>query len=274
MSRFLPTLLILAFSLSMLNAVEIVAHRGASHDAPENTLAAFKLAWEQKADGIEVDIYLTQDGKIVGLHDKDTLRTTGQKFLPTDKTLAELQTLDAGSWKDARWKGEPLPALADVLATLPDHGHIYIEIKCGAEVLPELQRVIKDSKKRADQITLIDFTFETLVQARPMFPDLELLWLVSGKKNEETKEVTYPDMNELADKAKAAGLDGLDLNHKFPLTKEAVDKIKSKDLTLAVWTVNDPADAKRLTEAGVDAITTDRPQFIREALGSGGTTSR
>src|SRR5687767_8313270 len=83
--------------------LEIIAHRGASHDAPENTLAAFRLGWQQGADANELDIHQTKDGQIVTLHDKSTKRTTGIAFDVTQQTLAELRGQDAGGWKGARF---------------------------------------------------------------------------------------------------------------------------------------------------------------------------
>ncbi len=83
----------------------IVGHRGASHAAPENTLAAFDLAWQEGADGAEGDFRLTRDGRIVCIHDEDTERTAGKKLVVATTTLAELQQLDVGSWKDPRYAG-------------------------------------------------------------------------------------------------------------------------------------------------------------------------
>jgi glycerophosphoryl diester phosphodiesterase len=109
----------------------IIAHRGASHDAPENTLASFKLAWEQKADGIEGDFYLTKDGKIVCIHDKTTKRTSGQKVEldVAASTLAELRKVDVGAWKDPKYAGEKMPTLEEVLAIVPAGKVFFIEIK-------------------------------------------------------------------------------------------------------------------------------------------------
>ena len=90
------------------HAVEIIAHRGASYDAPENTVAAFKLGWKQNADAVELDIWLSKDGKIVCLHDDNTKRTAGVDKAVADQTLAELRMLDAGSLKGTKWKGEKL----------------------------------------------------------------------------------------------------------------------------------------------------------------------
>ena len=100
--------------------VEIVAHRGASYDAPENTVAAIKLAWEQKADAAEFDVFLSKDGKIVVMHDKDTKRIAGVDRKVVDQTLAELRKLDVGRWKDAKFAGEKMPTLDEMLATVPE----------------------------------------------------------------------------------------------------------------------------------------------------------
>ncbi|MFV2065815.1 MAG: glycerophosphodiester phosphodiesterase family protein, partial [Pirellulales bacterium] len=97
----------------------IVGHRGASHDAPENTLAAFQLAWQRGADGVEGDFYLTSDGHIVCIHDADTERVAGEKLIVAESTLADLRQLDVGAWKGERWRGEKIPTLEEVLATVP-----------------------------------------------------------------------------------------------------------------------------------------------------------
>jgi len=139
-----PALLLLLLGLvAQTSAVDIIGHRGASHDAPENTLAAFKLGWEQGADAVELDIWLTKDGKIVCLHDADTKRTTGVLKKVAESTLDELRTLDAGTWKDAKWRGEKLPTLTEALAAIPAGKRLVIEIKAGVEILPELARDLK-----------------------------------------------------------------------------------------------------------------------------------
>ncbi len=91
------TLVSVIASPGTVRAVEFIGHRGASYDAPENTLASVNLAWEQGADAAEIDVYLTKDNRIIALHDKTTKKTTGVDWKPGERTLAELQTLDAGS---------------------------------------------------------------------------------------------------------------------------------------------------------------------------------
>src|ERR1700686_17426 len=102
-----------------MRTMELIAHRGASHDAPENTLAAFRLAWEAGADGIEGDFRLTRDGEIVCIHDPTTGRPAGVGLSVADTTLACLRELDVGALHGARWIGERIPPIQEVIATVP-----------------------------------------------------------------------------------------------------------------------------------------------------------
>jgi glycerophosphoryl diester phosphodiesterase len=109
-----------------LSTPAVIAHRGAADDAPENTLAAFMLAWQQGADGIEGDFHLTRDGKIVCIHDADITRTASLAGQVAEATLAELRQLDVGSWKGEQWRGARIPALDEVLATVPEGKQVFI----------------------------------------------------------------------------------------------------------------------------------------------------
>ena len=120
--------------------MEIIAHRGASHDAPENTLAAIRLAWQQEADAVEVDVQLSKDGKLVVIHDDNTKRSGRFARKVNAQTLDELRKLDVGRWKGKRWAGEKIPTLAAVLATVPDGKRLFVEFKCGPDGIPEFKR--------------------------------------------------------------------------------------------------------------------------------------
>ncbi len=109
--------------------MKIIAHRGASFDAPENTLAAIRLAWQQQADAVEIDVHLSRDRHLVAIHDFNTRKTTGRNRPVARQTLAQLRTLDAGQWKHPRWRGEKIPTLEEVLATVPPGKRLFIEIK-------------------------------------------------------------------------------------------------------------------------------------------------
>lgn len=244
----------------------IIGHRGASSAAPENTVASIKEAWKEKADGTELDIYLTKDGKIVTIHDESTKRTAGLDRPVREQTLEELRKLDAGSWKDAKWKGEPIPTLEESLAAVPDGKIIYIEIKGGPNVLPELKRVLDSSKKPKTEIFIIDFKIENLIAAKPLFPGIRMLWIVGAKTDKETRKKTYPEIGALIEKTKAEGLDGLDLHQGFTMDDAEAAKIKQQGLMLAAWTVDEPEMVSKWARLGADAITTNKPRFARESL--------
>ncbi len=244
-------------------AVEIIAHRGASDDAPENTVAAFQLGWEQKADACELDIRLTSDGRIVAIHDSSTRRTARVRKRVSRQTLDALRALDAGSWKGKQWKGARIPALDEVLAIVPDDKRLFIEIKCGPEVLPEMERVLNASGKNVQRHVIMGFDFETMKQARARFPHSAIYWIASPKKLSRGKR---PTADALIVKARSANFDGLDLDRRFAMDEAFVSRVKNAGLKLCVWTVNDAKLARKLTALGVDGITTNRPLWLRERL--------
>lgn len=253
----------MAAALLCFLQVEIIAHRGASDEAPENTLAAFRLGWQQ-ADANELDIHLSKDGRIVVLHDATTKRTAGVDKPVAQQTLEELRKLDAGSWKAAKWAGEKIPTLTEVLELLPAKKRLVIEIKCGPEILPELQRTLAAFPGKKDQLAVIGFGYDTMAQAKRLMPGLPMYWLSSAKADKNTGKA--PELDDLIAKCRAGGLDGLDLNHEFPIDKAFVDKVHAAGLKLVTWTVNDPEIARKEAAAGVDGITTDRPELLRQKL--------
>jgi glycerophosphoryl diester phosphodiesterase len=260
----LPVALVFSFAASRPEAAEIIAHRGASHDAPENTLAAMKLAWEQKADAVELDLWLSKDGKIVVLHDPDTKRVGGSGVRVAELTWDELQRVDVGAWKDPRFRAERIPALDSILATIPPGRRAFLEIKCGAEILPELSRVIARSGRKPAELAVISFDFETLSKSKKEFPRIEHYYLHGYRKDAATGE--FPRLAPLLVRARSAGFDGLDLNADWPIDASFVAQARASGMKLFVWTVNDPQVARKLTGAGVQGITTDRPGWLRGEL--------
>lgn len=246
-------------------AVEIIGHRGASHDAPENTVASTRLAWKQHADASECDIWLTKDGKIIVCHDATTKKTAGHDGKIVEQTFAELRKLDAGSWKGEQWKGEKLPTLGELLDTVPPGKRLVIEIKTGPEIVPQLERELKASGKKPDQMIIISFNYDSVRESKKRFPKIPAFYLASNKKDKVTGEL--PNLDKLIAQAKAAKSEGLNLESKFPIDAAFTKQVHAAGLKLYVWTVNDAELAKKLVEAGVDGITTDRPEWLREQLG-------
>src|SRR5688500_11759541 len=247
--------------IATASGVEIVAHRGASYDAPENTMAATNLAWKEGADAVETDIYLGKDGKIIVFHDRTAKRTGGRDIAISELTQPESRKLDAGSWKDPKYAGEKVPLLEEQIRSIPPGKKLLVEIKVGPEIVGELKRVFADTGANEKNITVISFQYDALQEVRKQLPKLKTLWLVShpapnAKKTANSKQP--PTVDEMIRDAKAAKLTGLDLQHTWPLTKSDVQKIKDAGVELHVWTVNDVAIAKYWIDLGVGSSTADR----------------
>jgi glycerophosphoryl diester phosphodiesterase len=245
--------------------VEIIAHRGASYDAPENTLESVQLGWEQGADAVEVDVYLSSDGHIVAHHDETTKKIAGVDRRVVGQTLAELQQLDVGLWKGAKWKGVRIPKLGDVLATIPEGRRMFVEVKCGPEIVPGLAKAFKRSGKKPEQLVVISFNYEVVKQAKVRFPKIPCFYLSSFKWDEATGKLK-PSAAELIALAKAARLEGLNVSYKGLAGKSFVKKVQASGLELFTWTVNSPVEARRLAGLGINGITTDRPAWLREQM--------
>ena len=130
----------------------IIAHRGESHDAPENTLSAINLAWKRGAEAVEIDVHMSKDSQIVAIHDFDTKRLAGVNKDVRKQTLAELKALDVGSWKGAQWQGEQIPVLKEILETVPNGKKLVIEIKSDATMIPILKEELGRSSLTPEQI--------------------------------------------------------------------------------------------------------------------------
>jgi glycerophosphoryl diester phosphodiesterase len=262
MLRYLLPLLLLAAGPAQAAPPEIIAHRGASHDAPENTLAAHRLAWEQKADASEFDIYLTKDGHAVVLHDRDTQRTAGVARVAAQSTLAELRALDVGAWKGKQFAGEKIPTLAEMLAAVPAGKRVFIEVKCGKEAVPELVRVLAAAQLKPEQTPVICFSAEVVAAFKKARPDVPAYWLVNLNRKGEQPPVAAA----LVERARGMGADGLDVSDGPALDAGFVKAVRAAGLKLYVWTVDDPKAAKRLATLAVDGITTNRPAWLRQRL--------
>ena len=242
-------------------SVEIIAHRGASYLAPENTMASVMLAWEKGAD-VEVDVHLSKDNRILVIHDASTKRTGKTDLIVKETEHQELRKLDVGSFKSEDFAGEQIPFLADVIETIPPGRKLYVEIKCGKEILPVLEKLITESRKMS-QIVIIGFDLETVTMSKEII-DVPTYWLKGTEKDKET-EKWIPHNPQLVRIARNKGLDGLDV-HYAGVTKEFTDAVKASGQKLYVWTVDDPEEAIRLIGLGVAGITTNRPEWLRQQL--------
>ncbi len=247
-----------------MDAVEIIAHRGSSYLAPENTRAAVELAWQEGADAVEGDFRLTADGHIVAMHDATLKRTAGIDRPVVDCSLAELRRCDVGSWKGPQYAGERVPTLVELLETVPADKRFYVEVKCGAEIAEPLARLISTGEARAEQMVLICLNPDVVQRLKAAIPQCEAYWVVEFRQaNAEDWSPTFEDVFRIA---KTINADGLDLMATGPLNVQFLARAKSLGLGLCTWTVDDPDLARRLFEMGIRGITTNRPGWLREQL--------
>jgi len=250
-----------------VHAQKIVAHRGASHDAPENTLAAFKLAWQRGADGVEGDFYLSRDGEVVCIHDKTTGRTAGEDVVVAETTLAELQALDVGQWKGPQFAGEKIPTLRQVIATVPEGKWLIIELKTGPEIVEPVRQVLAESGLPEAQVCLISFNRQTIAEAKRQLPRIKAHWLTGYKQQSET-DPWLPSADEVAQTVQRLGVDGLGTDKKRQVvTAQFLEELRDRGVPeFHVWTVDDPQDARFFAAQGAWGITTNRPLEIRKEL--------
>ena len=235
------------------------AHRGASADAPENTLAAFELAARQGADGIELDAQLCATGEVVALHDQSLGRTTGFAGLVAETPWSRLRTLDAGARFAARFAGERVPLLAEVLHALPRTLLVNVELKCDRlddrGLTAAALRVIDDASAQ-DRVLLSSFNPLCLRRAQSLAPRLPRALLFE-------RNASWPLRRALA----AAPLRALALHpDRMLATDAAVRAWRARGYLVAPWTVDDPAEARRLAAAGATGLITNQPARLLAAL--------
>ena len=254
----LPLLLSTVLASSPL----IVAHRGASHDAPENTLPAFELAWKQGADAIEGDFHLTADGKILCIHDADTQRVSGTKLVVKDSTLTRLLELDAGAWFAPEWRGTRFPTFAQVAATVPAGKKFYIELKSGPEIVPPLLEELAKTKLAREQIVIISFHAEVIRVLKQQQPALTAYWLSSFRKSSPLD----PSAATVLETLRRIRADGFSSRADERLTPAYLEPLRAAGFSYHCWTVDDPALALRFQQIGAQSITTNRPAFLRQHM--------
>jgi glycerophosphoryl diester phosphodiesterase len=236
----------------------VLGHRGASADAPENTLAAFRLALQQGADGVELDVWRCGSGEVVVAHDEDLVRVAGSPLRIPDADLRELRAVDVGAWKATRWRGERIPLLAEVLEALPG-AVVNVELKSrGGRDLALAQaaaEVIWRARAGA-RVVVSSFDWRLVAAFRLASPDVATGLLFEGSRAWRLR--TWGGIRSLRpiavhpDRALA--------------TDERVRAWKAKGLAVNVWTVDDPAEAARLARAGASSVITNVPAIVRWAV--------
>ena len=242
----------------------IVAHRGASNVAPENTMPAFDLAWAQGADAIEGDFHLTADGEVVCIHDRGTKRVATSDLVIKNSTLNELLQLDVGSWRGDEWSGTRIPTASQVFASIPDGKMIYIEIKCGPEIIPKLFDELKQSDLKNKQVVIISFSTRVIAAIESTYPQVKTMWLSNIKKSEDGN--VKPTIEEALSALRRIKADGISTKAHEMLDEGYISTIRKAGFEYHVWTIDAASTARRFADMGVLSITTNKPQYIREQL--------
>jgi len=243
----------------------IVAHRGASHEAPENTMASVKLAWQQDADAVEVDVHLSKDNQIVVIHDYNANRTGGLDKKIKDLELSELMQLDFGSWKGAEWSGEKIPLLRDVLESVPQGKQLFVEVKCGPEIIEPLAILLNQNIIPLSNIVIMHFDLNTLLKIKDNFPENEILFLYEFLPF-SIGYLRKKLMKGAVNKARENNFHGINIENIHEYDIDFINFCKANKLKTYCWVVNDPARTKYLIDSGIDGITTDRPGWLKKQL--------
>jgi glycerophosphoryl diester phosphodiesterase len=261
-----------------MNVPLIIAHRGASAHAPENTLASFRKAIEDGADGIELDVRLSKDGVPVVIHDATLLRTAGMNTRVADLTAEQLSRVDAGSWFNTahpahartEFASEGIPSLRVVLQLVEKiEGPVYIEIKCetDGDTSPLVDAVCREIKDAAllDRIILKSFRLGVIPQARALLPGVRTAALFAPQVMRLLRKEKY-----LITIAREFGADHLSV-HKSLVSSKLVRKAAKRGMPVTVWTVNATRWIPRATRQGLFAVITNDPSkmLARRSLGRG-----
>jgi glycerophosphoryl diester phosphodiesterase len=236
----------------------VIAHRGFSGQAPENTLAAFRMAQAAGADAVELDVTTSKDGEVVVIHDPKVDRTTNGRGKVADLTLKELLALDAGSWFDRRYAEERIPTLEEVLRLLGPTG-LLINIEIKKEAALGTEEKVSELVRRAgllERVVVSSFDHPRVVRVREIAPRLVTAVLV-GRAS-----LAGPS---LAAAARDAGARMLVAQHRA-LTLEAVEEARRLGLKVWAYTADSTRDMKRMLGLGVDGIVTNHPDRLRALL--------
>lgn len=248
----------------------VIAHRGASAYAPENTVAAARLAVQQGADAVECDVHRTRDGQLVVIHDRHLRRTTDAarvfvgrgKLRVADFTLAEIKRLDAGSWFGPQYAGEQVPTLRELAEAVADRAGLLIEVKHPAgypgiemdlafELLSAPALVRAEARRR---VVVQSFDHDWLLRFHGLMPHVPVAMLTEARPTTELIALARRFARQVNPSVPAAD-------------RDTVRRLRDAGLGVCVWTANTPRQLRRLVDDGVDGVITNHPDRLRGIVG-------
>lgn len=223
----------------------VIAHRGASAERPENTLAAFRRALALRVDGIELDVHVTRDGVPVVFHDSSLRRLTGRAGRIESRTWPELAPLRVlGS-------DQGIPRLSEILRLTRGRAMVQIELKVGTGVAPVVRAI--RSAGASEWVVLASFSAALVRDARRLAPTIPRMLISEGRGRPGTL------LRQLAE----LGASGISVNHRAIRSRAWIEYFHRRSLSVWTWTVNDRATARRLGGWGIDALLGDNPALMR-----------
>ncbi len=245
-------------SVRLDDDVEIMAHRGSSQVAPENTMAAFRKAIEEGADWIELDVQETADGEVVVFHDSDFMKLAGNRLKIWDATMEDLKDIDIGSWFSPEFKAERVPTLAEVLDECKGKIRVNIELKYYGHDQKLEQRVIDivESRDMASEVVAMSLKIDGVRKLKSLRPKWKVGLL----------------MSVAAGNLKKIEADFLAVNAMFA-SQDLVRTAHRSGKDVYVWTVNDTLTMSTMMSRGVDGLLTDKPALARSVLEQRATMS-
>lgn len=245
-------------NVAIFHETKVMAHRGASTEAPENTMAAFQKAIDDMADYIELDVQLTNNGEVIVMHDSNAYRTTGVDANIVNMTYKEVKTLDAGSWFSDEYVGENVPSLKEVLELTQGKIKLNIELKPtdnGIALAKNTVRLI-EKYNMVNDCVITSFSESALKAVKTYNQEIKVGYILSA---------AYGDFYDMKN------VDFFSVNAAF-LSKRTIDAIHNSGKRVYAWTVNNKESIKNLTNKGVDGIITDKPVLARETIYSRDTS--
>jgi glycerophosphoryl diester phosphodiesterase len=227
----------------------VIAHRGASAYAPENTLAAFDLALQLGCRHLELDVDLTQDDQIVVMHDDTVDRTTNGTGPVGSHTLAALRALDAGAWFGVPFTGERIPTYAEVLERYRGRAHLHTELKGRAANLASSTVDLIRQYGMVEHVTVTSFQYPRLAEARAYAPELPTGWLVTEVSDETITQAQALGLTQICPKADR-------------VTPALVRRLHAEGFVVRAWGVDDDALMRQVVEAGADGMTVNFPDTL------------
>lgn len=237
----------------------VIAHRGSSGKAPENSLSAYKQAWLEKSDAIEIDLRMTKDKHFVCCHDNNLNRVSSSKKTISSLNLTDLKEIDIGLWKSKKFKNETIPTLEEVLAKTPKRKKIFIEIKGALKEHENLFQIIEQSKFKKENFHFLSYLPAVVKLLKKRYSEYPAtLNLIPSLYNYDFEKIL-----SIIKKSKS---NGISLHVDSFKSINLIKKIKNLDQFVICWTVNDLRFMKSLLKIKVNGIITDYPEKLVRLL--------